>query len=338
MCWTQQSTKRDRGMNVNITLCMGCMEFYDAGLTKCPFCGLESQKGMERSDHLDPGTVLLNRYIVGKVLHISGQAVSYIGYDTSLDKKVIIEETFFKYDCEREPSKDIVPGPRISTKFEKYKKAIIEEGNRIHSLRNIPAFTAMNLFEAHNTVYMIWEYIHVQLLSQYLSQKGGKLSLHESLILVSKVLCGVEKMHLSGLCHRAINPSAIGLTDSGEIKILGLYDTEKISFLKKGKGRMVYYFQPGYAPPEVYHVDKKGLKQQGTWTDVYSVAAILYRMVMGGGPIDAFERLSGRKIRFPSEIGIQIPQTVERAMIRGLEVDIRARIKDVQIFRNELFC
>lgn len=43
---------------------------------------------------------------------------------------------------------------------------------------------------------------------------------------------------------------------------------------------------PGYAPFEQYH--RNGV--QGPWTDIYSAAAVLYRMVTGETPPEATER------------------------------------------------
>ena len=45
--------------------------------------------------------------------------------------------------------------------------------------------------------------------------------------------------------------------------------------------------KPGFAPPEQY--SKKG--NQGTWTDVYAMAASLYYLVSGVIPTDSMSRM-----------------------------------------------
>ena len=51
--------------------CMGCMEQYDSGLEICPYCGYVEGTGAEEAIHMAPGSILLDRYIIGRVLGLS---------------------------------------------------------------------------------------------------------------------------------------------------------------------------------------------------------------------------------------------------------------------------
>ena len=42
--------------------------------------------------HIKPGTVLKDRYIVGKTIGYGGYGVTYIGYDAKLERKIAIKE------------------------------------------------------------------------------------------------------------------------------------------------------------------------------------------------------------------------------------------------------
>ena len=46
---------------------------------------------------------------------------------------------------------------------------------------------------------------------------------------------------------------------------------------------------PNFAPIEQYNADGCSQKQ-GPWTDIYSIAATLYRIIVGTGPADAVAR------------------------------------------------
>ena len=44
---------------------MQCMEFYDAQYDICPYCGYEENSGKKELLHIDAGTVLIDRYLIG---------------------------------------------------------------------------------------------------------------------------------------------------------------------------------------------------------------------------------------------------------------------------------
>ena len=50
--------------------CMGCMELYDDKFDICPHCGFCEGEKAEEAIHMDPGTLLHNRYIIGRVLGV----------------------------------------------------------------------------------------------------------------------------------------------------------------------------------------------------------------------------------------------------------------------------
>ena len=70
-------------------ICMGCMEKYNDKYSICPYCGYNSESSAQEPYHLTPGTVIGGKYIVGKAIGYGGFSVTYIGYDYSIDKKII---------------------------------------------------------------------------------------------------------------------------------------------------------------------------------------------------------------------------------------------------------
>ena len=75
----------------DLKLCFGCMEPMGSDETVCPRCGFDPH-GTCLSNYLKPGTVLHERFLVGKMLAANGEGVTYIGYDSSVDCKVLIRE------------------------------------------------------------------------------------------------------------------------------------------------------------------------------------------------------------------------------------------------------
>ena len=72
--------------------CMGCMETYSGEFEICPHCGFVEGTPADEAIHMQPGTILADRYIVGKVLGYGGFGVTYIGWDGKLEQKVAIKE------------------------------------------------------------------------------------------------------------------------------------------------------------------------------------------------------------------------------------------------------
>ena len=68
------------------------MEEFDNEYRVCPFCGYFVGTQPEEAIHIRPGSLLHNRYIVGKVLGYGGFGVTYIGWDGRLEQKVAIKE------------------------------------------------------------------------------------------------------------------------------------------------------------------------------------------------------------------------------------------------------
>ena len=79
--------------------CFYCMEEYDEDLDViCPYCGNDVVSPDNDSYCLTAGTVLNQRYVLGRVLGDGGFGITYIGYDKALKRKVAVKE-FFPNEC-----------------------------------------------------------------------------------------------------------------------------------------------------------------------------------------------------------------------------------------------
>ena len=90
--------------------------------------------------------------------------------------------------------------------------------------------------------------------------------------------------------------------------------------------------KPGYAPEEQY----RSRGEQGPWSDVYGLAATLYRCLVGQAPPDALDRLHEDTLVPPSRLGIPLPPSLEAALLRGLAVRAPDRYPGVEPFRTAL--
>ena len=74
------------------TQCMGCMQFYNAEFDVCPFCGYQKDTPVKAPWHIKPGTLLVGRYVIGRVVGYGGFGVTYIAWDTMLKRRIAIKE------------------------------------------------------------------------------------------------------------------------------------------------------------------------------------------------------------------------------------------------------
>ncbi len=150
---------------------------------------------------------------------------------------------------------------------------------------------------------------------------NGQLDLQTVLVVLGPVADALASLHEAGLLHRDVSPDNIRVRSDGKGvlldfgSVLAVEDTMRRTIMVK----------PGYAPPEQYG----DASMQGSWTDVYALAATAYHALTGQVPSDSLKRTFTDDLRRPSALGVNIPKPAEDALMRALELDYRKRTKSV---------
>ena len=77
----------------NEQICYNCFQARDSLSGPCPHCGFDLAENEKKYPvALRAGTVLNDRYIVGRVLGQGGFGITYLAWDTQLEAKVAIKE------------------------------------------------------------------------------------------------------------------------------------------------------------------------------------------------------------------------------------------------------
>ncbi|MBM6682241.1 hypothetical protein H6B31_16670, partial [Pseudoflavonifractor capillosus] len=88
----------------------------------------------------------------------------------------------------------------------------------------------------------------------------------------------------------------------------------------------------GYAPKEQYIRRSR----QGPFTDVYSCAACFYAALTGFLPPEALERLDHDELVPVSQCGVDIPEYLDKAILKGLAVQPEDRFQSAEEFLNAI--
>ena len=317
---------------MELKLCLGCMEKYGKQFEVCPHCGYVEGTAPKEAYHLAPGTILQDKYIVGRVVGYGGFGVTYIGYNMLLEQKVAIKEYLpgeFATRCSGESQVTIFSGEseeQFADGIVKY----IEEARRLAKFKNTPGIVSIHdSFTANKTAYIVMEYLEGETLKEKLKREG-KLSVEDSLNIIMPVLSALKQVHKEGILHRDISPDNIFITNEGEVKLLD-FGAARYATTTHSKSLSVIV-KPGYAPQEQY----RSRGDQGSWTDVYACAATLYKMITGVTPEDSMERGNKDTLVPPSKHGIKIDKNKENAIMNALNLKIEDRTQTAEAFETDL--
>lgn len=306
---------------------MGCMK--EKGEEQiCPLCGMsEADLGEVAPMFLRPGSKLKDRYIVGIALGQGGFGITYIGYDKVLNTRVAIKEYFPSDIAGRTSEAGTVSAyTQSADDFGRGKERFLDEARTLAKFSDHPCIVGVkDCFAENETAYMIMEYLDGVSLKEYLNRKGGKLSVSDSISILTPVMDALCAVHKEGIIHRDISPDNIFITTDGRVRLIDFGAARQTIGGQKSLSVML---KPGYAPEEQYRT--RG--NQGPWTDVYALTATLYRMITGEVPPDSLERVMEDTLDIPEDL----PQNVQTALRIGMAVRASERYSSVEQLRAAL--
>ena len=311
-------------------LCMGCMNELEGDGT-CSYCNYNADSPYLQS-YLPPKSMLDNdRYIVGKVLSYNGEGASYIGYDTMTSSKVVIHEYMPDKLCSRtKQSPKVMVKTDSLNKYKTYMSEYAELNKSLSRMRTLSHLVpAIDMFAENNTMYVISKYVEGITLKKFLQGNGDRLSWEQIKKIFPPIFTTLSLIHNSGIIHGGICPDNIIVTPKGELKLIGF----SISATRVENSDLSSELHPGYAAPEQYN----SLDWLGTWTDVYAIAAVLYRMLTGVLPPNASSRRQADNIIDLKQMHIDIPQNVSRVIMQALRVNPETRIQTITELVTKLF-
>ena len=230
------------------------------------------------------------KYRIIEKLGQGGFGITYLAENTLLEGKVAIKEFFFKEYCERDDSTSRVTIPTSGNReiVERFKQKFIKEARTIFRLNHPNIVRILDVFEENGTAYYVMEYIEGESLGDMVKRRGA-IPFAEAIGYVKAAAEALMYIHSKKINHLDIKPgNLMKRNEDGEILLIDFgvakqYDLDT----SQGTTTTPVGISCGYSPTEQYR--KNGVQTFSPQSDVYSLAATLFKLLTGNTPPEAME-------------------------------------------------
>jgi undecaprenyl-diphosphatase len=228
-------------------------------------------------------------YRILRVLGAGGFGIVYLAEEIAAGRKVAIKEYLPQgFAARMVDGRNVRPVSASSkSQFNWGLDRFRREAQTLAAFKHPNIVSVYRCFEAHGTAYLVMQYVKGKSLEALLAG-GETLTASEIDEVIFPILDGLEVMHKARYLHRDIKPDNIYIRRDGRPVLLG-FGAASQTFGSETKTTAAV--SDGYAPFEQY--DAKG--EQGPWTDVYALGAVLYRCIAGQAPPPAPDRIAARQ-------------------------------------------
>jgi len=296
---------------------------------------LTESSSQHHPDALPIGTVLGDFAITG-LIGEGGFGIVYLAYEATLDRTVAIKEYLPVTIAAR--TAELTVAVRSHGNRDAYTaglQSFLREA-RMQARFSHPAMLEVyRVWEQHGTAYMAMRYYPGDTLRNLRKAATSSHVFDETAIqrVMMPVFDALGELHSQSVLHRDVSPDNILIMPTGQPVLLDFGAARNV--VAGAAQSLTTVLKPGYAPIEQYADD--GTMEQGPWTDVYGLGAVLYFLAMGSPPSQAVTRLMGGSLHaFEESASALYSPTFIDAVKRALAVRPEARLQSVDALREAL--
>ena len=231
------------------------------------------------SSALQPGSHISDLQI-NSVLGVGAFGITYLVTDPAIGTRFALKEFFPGKEVTRREDGSVVPRDEQSTPaFSNGLKLFLNEARIVAALEHPNVVQVLRYFETKGTAYFLMPYYQGQPLHHLLESRGA-FNREDAKALMLPLMDALEYIHQENVIHQDIKPANIFMTEQGQPVLL---DFGVAAANSGGSENAQRLGSEAYAAPEQSAVDGA----IGPWTDIYGLAATLYRCVTGRIPAAA---------------------------------------------------
>ncbi len=218
-------------------------------------------------------------YRIERALGSGGFGLTYLARDRYLDRLVALKE-YMPLGLSRRLEDGGVGalGPAQEDGYSEGLQRFLTEARLLGQVDHPNVARVLSAFEFNGSGYMAMAYESGTTLDTRIRRRR-RMNQPKLLQLALGLLDALDAIHAAGIIHRDIKPSNILITRDSRPVLLDFGSATRVC--GDGGDAGISTISSGYSPIELYQPERYA---QGAWTDVYGVAAILYRIITGVRP------------------------------------------------------
>lgn len=250
--------------------CLHCLRTMPEFADVCSHCGGTEPCEDMYPDALPPRTVLMDRYLTGRVLVRDDLGFIYLALDHQTSQLCALRELFPKNLCSRDPQGSVIPHPEQQALFERclsrfqrlaYIYSMLDKNG------NDSIAPLQNAFEENGTYLLVFPHHDGISFSEYVA-RNKHLTPVETFSLFLPVARTLSRLHSFGVSHGAVHHEKLRYLSRGELLLSdfrcgGLGDSDACT------------------PAPETNLDSSA----DFWGDAYDLAGCLYFSLTGSTPL-----------------------------------------------------
>jgi serine/threonine protein kinase/Tfp pilus assembly protein PilF len=264
------------------------------------------------------GSLFAGRYEIIEELGKGGMGKIYRAFDRKIEVEVALK--------------------LVKSEIAADKKTVERFRNELRLAREIAHRNVCRMYdlnEEKGIYYITMEYVPGEDLKSFI-RRAAPLSTGKAVSIAKQVCAGLAEAHRLGVVHRDLKPGNIMIDKDGNAKIMDFGIAWSLHAKGiTGAGMMVG--TPEYMSPE--QVEGKDVDER---SDIYSLGIILYEMLTGRVPFEGDTPFTvgvkhkSEMPKDPRNINAQIPEDLDRLILRCLEKERDKRYRSAEDLRLEI--
>ncbi|HSG22324.1 MAG TPA: HDOD domain-containing protein, partial [Azonexus sp.] len=256
----------------------------------------------------------IGRFEVRGELGRGAQSTVYLGFDPQLQREIAIKTVHFTQ-------------PDLAQN-----KVLLDEARTVSKLRHANIVPIFEAGEEGGDLYLVFEYVSGQNLSEFLRQSGA-LSPVKAASILRPILDAVAHAHGLGIIHRDLKPSNVLIDENGTPRVMDFGIAARVD--APSESQEEYTGTPAYMAPE--YIERREI---GVRSDVFAAGLILFEMlagrraVEGGNIFQVMHRIANTDIKLPDSAAVD--ERLSSVLYKALARDPTVRYQTATQFAEAL--